>query len=311
VVKQSPALARLYPFTPRRIEVNGHSLAVVDEGQGPVVVLLHGNPTWSFMYRHLIGALRDRYRVLAVDHLGCGNSDKPRHYPYRLADHIDNLEWLLAKLDITRATLVMHDWGGAIGMGYAVRHPESIAGLVLCNTAAFPSKRMPLRIRLCRLPLLGALAVRGGNLFARAALIMAVRRPMTAAIKNGFLAPYDSWHNRVAVLRFVQDIPMGPRHPSWPTLVAIEQGLGQFRQTPVLLAWGGKDFCFNRDFLAQWQAIYPQAASRCFNQAGHYVFEDAHLEIEPLIRAFLERHNGNRGSTYEPSPTNCRWQVQF
>lgn len=289
MVRQSPALTQLFPYPPRRIEVNGHAMAYVDEGQGPVVVLLHGNPTWSFMYRHLINALRDRYRVIAVDHLGCGNSDKPQDYPYRLADHIDNLEVLLEKLGITRATLVMHDWGGAIGMGYAVRHPKRIASLVLCNTAAFPARRMPRRIRLCRLPLLGTLAVRGLNLFARAALSMAVQQPLSAAIKNGFLAPYDSWHHRKAVLRFVQDIPMGPRHPSWPTLVAIEQGLGQFRHTPVLLAWGGKDFCFNRAFLTKWREIYPQAESRCFKQAGHYVFEDAHLEIEPLIRAFLER----------------------
>jgi haloalkane dehalogenase len=300
MVKQSPAMARLFPFTPRRLTVNGHAMAYVDEGQGEVVVLLHGNPTWSFMYRHLITALRDKYRVLAVDHLGCGHSDKPRDYPYRLVDHIDNLEGLLEKLGISRATLIMHDWGGAIGMGYAVRHPERIATLVLCNTAAFPAKRMPLRIRLCRLPLLGALAVRGLNLFARAALFMAVQKPMTAAIKNSLLAPYDSWHNRVAVLRFVQDIPMDPHHPSWPTLVAIEQGLGQFRHTPVLLAWGGKDFCFNRTFLAQWRKIFPQAESRCFDQAGHYVFEDAHLEIEPLIRDFLERHD-QQEKTHAPS----------
>ncbi len=283
-------MAQLFPYVPRRIEVNGHCLAVVDEGQGEVVVLLHGNPTWSFMYRNLISTLREKYRVLAVDHLGCGNSDKPQDYPYRLADHIDNLEGLLDKMGITRATLIMHDWGGAIGMGYAVRHPRHIAGLVLCNTAAFPAPRMPLRIRLCRLPLLGTLAVRGLNLFARAALFMAVRKPMAAAVKHGFWAPYDSWHNRVAVLRFVQDIPMGPRHPSWSTLVMIERGLNQFRQTPVLLAWGGKDFCFNRDFLAQWQKIYPQAERHCFDQAGHYVFEDAHLAIEPLILDFLHRH---------------------
>jgi pimeloyl-ACP methyl ester carboxylesterase len=283
------SMKHLYPFTPRRIEVNGHHLAVVDEGQGPTVVLLHGNPTWSFLYRHLINALKDNYRVLAVDHLGCGNSDKPQEYPYRLVDHIDNLEGLLEQLDINRASLVMHDWGGAIGMGYATRHPERISALVLCNTAAFRSSKMPLRIRLCRIPFLGPLGVRGANLFARAALHMAVTRPMDPATRAGYLAPYDSWQHRVAIHRFVEDIPMDPAHPSWPTLLQIEQRLNQFRNTPVLLAWGAKDFCFTTDFLKKWQTLYPQAESVCYDDAGHYLFEDAHHRVEPRILEFLDQ----------------------
>ena len=284
-----PDLAE-YPYQSRRFEIDsGHNLAYLDEGEGPAVVMVHGNPSWSYLYRNLVSGLRDRYRCIVPDHLGCGFSDKPANYPYRLSNHIDNLEHLLEKLGVKRCILVVHDWGGAIGMGWAGRHPERIVGLVVLNTAAFRSPRIPLRIALCRWPILGSLLVRGLNGFARAATFMAVTRSMRPEIAKGFLAPYNSWRHRIAVLRFVEDIPMDAGHPSWTTLVAVESTLPLLQQFPMLLCWGGHDFCFNKTFYEEWRTRFPQAEAHYFPDAGHYVLEDGLTEILPLIDGFLAR----------------------
>lgn len=283
----APRLLAEFPFTPRFLEVDGHRLAYLDEGSGPPVVMVHGNPSWSYLYRNLVTALCDRYRCIVPDHLGCGFSDKPQHYPYRLGNHLDNLDHLLAALvPDGPVRLIVHDWGGAIGMGWAGRHPERVAGAVVLNTAAFPSPRLPLRIAVCRWPLLGALVVRGLNGFARAAVYMAVTRRMRPGVAAGFLAPYDSWRHRVALHRFVQDIPMGPAHPSWSTLVEIERSLATIT-CPLLLCWGGRDFCFDRSFYDEWQRRFPAAEAHFFPEAGHYVLEDALAEVLPPIERFL------------------------
>ncbi|NOX55371.1 MAG: alpha/beta fold hydrolase, partial [Planctomycetes bacterium] len=250
-----------YPFRSHFLQIDGHRYHYVDEGDGTPLLMVHGNPTWSFAWRNLIRGLSQGYRVLAVDHLGMGFSDKPQAYPYDLAHHIANLQAFLEQLDLTGVTLIAHDWGGAIGMGAAARSPHRFARFVLMNTAAFPSKRIPWRIAVCRTPILGALTVRGLNAFARAALRQAVARPerITASIRRGYLAPYDSWHNRIAILRFVQDIPMSKRHPSYATLVGVERGLKLFRQHPVSLIWGERDWCFTRHFLEEFQQRWPQA----------------------------------------------------
>jgi haloalkane dehalogenase len=279
-----------YPFIANKISIDGNSLAYLDEGQGPVVVMLHGNPTWSFYYRNLVTLLRDNYRVIVPDHMGCGNSDKPQEYPYTLKTHIDNLDYLLDELKIDKYSLVVHDWGGAIGMGLAARQPLQIESLVILNTAAFRSKRIPLRISICRIPILGDLLVRGFNGFAGAAISMAVTNPLPLEVIDGFLKPYDSWANRIAVLRFVQDIPLSPKDDSWETLLEVEQGLAQFKNTPMLILWGGRDFCFNRHYFDEWRQRFPKAQSHFFPNAGHYVLEDALEEISPLLTNFFQEH---------------------
>lgn len=265
-------------------------MSFLDEGRGSPIIMLHGNPTWSFYYRNLVLLLRDRYRIVVPDHLGSGLSDKPQNYPYRLANHIDNLEKLLRHLAIEHFSLVMHDWGGAIGMGLASRLAGRVDSLVVMNTAAFRSRRIPLRIRVCRIPLLGDIIVRGFNGFSRAALHMAVSKPLAPEIARGYLAPYDTWQNRIGVLRFVQDIPLSRHDASWETLVAIENSLEQFRRTPMLLLWGGKDFCFTEHFFNEWQQRFPQAESTYFERAGHYVLEEEFAAIGPLVVSFFSRH---------------------
>lgn len=285
-------LARQYPFKPESfITARGARLSYVDEGPRgeEAVLLLHGNPTWSFYYRDLIRELSGAgLRCIAPDHVGMGLSEKPEDYPYNLATRIADIEALVASLGLTRVHLVVHDWGGAIGFGFAVRHPEMIGRLVILNTAAFTSHLMPFRISLCRSPGIGPLLVRACNGFARPATSMAMnRRKLSPEEKRGYLFPYDSWANRVAVNAFVRDIPEGEGHPSWPTLAAIEQGMGQFRNHPALIVWGGQDFCFDDQFLARWQGMLADLQCVRIPDAGHYVLEDAGPQVIPLIKAHL------------------------
>lgn len=280
-----------YPFTPQSFMTTASArMSFVDEGprSDEAVVMLHGNPTWSFYYRRLIREISPVMRCVAPDHIGMGSSEKPESYDYTLARRIADVEALVASLGLKRVHLVVHDWGGAIGFGFAARHPGLMGRLVVLNTAAFASTRIPFRISICKLPVMGPLVVRGFNGFAGPATFMAMhRRALSAIERRGYLWPYDSWAHRVAVSAFVRDIPLRPSHPSWSTLQAVEQGLAHFRSHPALVIWGGRDFCFNDHFLARWREILPQADVVRLADAGHYVLEDAGDEVVPRIKRFL------------------------
>jgi len=282
----------LYPFASHNLQFDKFRYHFLDEGEGNPLLMVHGNPTWSFYYRNLILGFKNTHRCVVPDHMGMGKSDKPQNYPYTLSQHIDNLEKLADHLKLDDITLVVHDWGGAIGMGFAIRHPERIRRLVIFNTAAFLSQEIPLSLRLCRLPGFGAIAIRGFNAFARCAVRWACvkQERMTDAVQAGYLAPYDNFSNRVANLRFVQDIPMNPDSPSYPVVKEIEEKLQLFREHPVQIIWGAQDFVFNDHFLKRWQEIYPQAEVHRMADAGHYVLEDAHEKIIPMMQNFFE-HN--------------------
>ncbi|MEQ8790473.1 MAG: alpha/beta fold hydrolase [Pirellulaceae bacterium] len=282
----------LYPFESHEMRLGPLRYHYVDEGQGEPLLMVHGNPTWSFYWRNIVFAFRDTHRAVAVDHIGCGLSDKPTDYEYTLERHTENLVALIEHLDLTNITLLVHDWGGAIGLGAAVRLPQRFARLVIFNTGAFPPPYVPLRIRLCRTPLLGKIALQRGNLFARAALSMATAKPerMTPAVRQGLLAPYDNWDHRTAIYRFVCDIPFTRRHPTWETLEDLEAKLPTLADRPVQLIWGMQDWCFTPQCLDRLQAIFPNAEVHRLADAGHYVIEDAHEAITPLLRSFLERH---------------------
>jgi haloalkane dehalogenase len=282
----------LYPFASRFISIGGARMHYMDEApvdaSGATLLFVHGNPTWSFHWRRLIVALRSKYRCVAPDHLGCGLSDKPAHL-LRLTDHIDNLSALIEHLDLRSITLVAQDWGGAIGLGAMLRLPERLSRMVLFNTGAFPPRYIPWRIRACRIPILGQLAVQGANLFSRAALRMTLARTsrLDPAVAAGYLAPYDSWANRRGVYGFVKDIPSGPRHPTWQTLAKIESGLPMLADRPSLLVWGLRDWCFLPDCLARFEEVWPQAEAHRLADAGHWVVEDAPDEVLPYIQRFL------------------------
>lgn len=288
-----------YPFAPKTFDRgNGILLNYVDEGprDAEPVVMVHGNPSWSYYWRHLVLGLRDSYRCIVPDHIGMGLSDKPddSRYEYTLQSRVDDLDKLIASLGLTgKITLAMHDWGGMIGFAWAMRNPERIARLVILNTASFPlptTKKLPWQIGLGRVPLLGAILIRGFNFFARGAADLGVMTPIDRASRKALLSPYDSWSTRRAVHRFVQDIPLKPGDRAWDLVAGAERQLPNYRQLPVFIGWGLQDFVFDQDFLAHFIKDLPNATQKIYGDAGHYVLEEKHAELVPAIRQFLDRH---------------------
>jgi haloalkane dehalogenase len=287
--------AQLYPFEGRFFDRgDGVRMHYLDEGQGPAALMLHGNPTWSFYYRNLVLDLRRDRRAIAPDHVGCGLSDRPddARYGYRLADRVADVERLVDHLDLREPfDLIVHDWGGMIGMAYATRHPERIRRIVLLNTGAFPlpaSKPFPWPIALAKDTRWGAWLVERHNAFARvAARVCCTRRPMPPSVRDGYTAPYEGPGRSVATLRFVQDIPLRPGDPSFDLLQRTAAALPSLRGKPVLICWGGRDFVFDDHFLAEWRALFPEATLRYYPEAGHYVLEDESEAIVREVRGFL------------------------
>jgi cis-3-alkyl-4-acyloxetan-2-one decarboxylase len=265
-------------------------VGVLRNGLHSTLLMVHGNPTWSIHWRSLIDAAKAKYQCIAPDHLGCGYSDNPGRF-LQLADHIDNLVALVTRLDLQHVTLVAQDWGGAIGLGAMLRMPERLERVVLFNTGAFPPPYIPWRIRACRIPLLGRLAVQGGGLFNRAALRMTLarRRRLDPGVAAAYMAPYKSWSNRRAVFGFVKDIPGGPEHSTWQVLEGIERRLSTLGNRPILLVWGMRDWCFRPDCLERFERIWPQAEVHRLADVGHWVMEDAPEEAVPLVMRFLEQ----------------------
>ena len=284
----------LYPFESHFMDMNGFKYHYVDEGTGAPVIMVHGNPTWSFYYRRLIQSLCPKYRAIAVDHIGCGLSDKPSQdqYNYTLDSRISDLERFISRLELNeKLTLVLHDWGGMIGMAYALRHLDLIDKIILLNTAAFfPPKggSLPLRLKLIRhIKSFAKIAVLGGNAFARSALYMATAKELPGVVKSGLIAPYNSWQNRIATLKFVEDIPLKPDDPSYETVNTVQNELHHLENVPMLICWGMKDFVFTKAYLDEWRHRFPDAKVHTFEDAGHYVLEDEAETLIDLISEFM------------------------
>ncbi len=293
-----------YDFASHRFQVRpGIRMHYLDEGprDGEVVLALHGNPSWSYYWRHLVHGLRDRYRVIVPDHVGMGLSDKtdddrdalPR-YDYTLQSRVDDVQALLEHLGIDGPlSLAVHDWGGMIGFGWALEHGARVRRLVVLNTAAFPmpaGKPMPWQIALGRDYNVGELVIRGFNAFSAGASRLGVERKMPRDVRRAYVAPYDSWANRISTVRFMQDIPLAEGDRAWPLVEASGQRLHEYADRPAFIGWGLKDFVFDRAFLDRFRSTWPQAEVHAFEDAGHYVLEDRHELLVPAIRDFLDRH---------------------
>ncbi|WP_110458129.1 alpha/beta fold hydrolase [Shewanella algidipiscicola] len=287
-------LDTLFPFKRNYFDINGNKLHYVNEGQGEPVVMVHGNPSWSFYYRNLVSALSDNHQCIVPDHIGCGLSDKPDDsaYDYTLEQRIDDLAALLDHLNVKQnITLIVHDWGGMIGMGFAARHPERIKKLVILNTGAFhlpEAKPFPWALSICRNTLLGTVLVRGFNAFSSIASYVGVKRqPMPKAVRQAYVAPFNSWANRISTLRFVQDIPLKPGDRNYQLVSDIAAALPQFATLPVMICWGLQDFVFDKHFLDEWQRVFPGAQVHEFADCGHYILEDASDEVVTHVRQFM------------------------
>ena len=282
-------LKEIYPFRNNYLEIDGHNYHYLDEGDKDkeAIIMVHGNPTWSFYFRNLVMALSPHYRVIVPDHFGCGLSDKVDKSKYNLQERIDNLTALVDSLGLKKYSMIVHDWGGAIGFGHAVDHVENINKMVILNTAAFRSKLIPKTINLCKNSFIGDFIVRYFNAFCYPATFMTTKRKLTPLEKKGYLFPYNGAKNRYAVSEFVRDIPMDEKHRSYKTLKRIEDKL-RFLRCPKLILWGGQDFCFNDWFYQKWLDIYPSAKHVYYKDAGHYVIEDKLTDCLNEINMFFE-----------------------
>ncbi len=277
---------------------HGYRQHYVDVGSGAPVLMLHGNPSWSYYYRRVINALGGTHRCIVPDHIGMGRSDKPSadRYDYHLQQRVDDLDALIEHLILNEGaprtgwTLIVHDWGGMIGMAWAMRHPERIARLVILNTGAFPNPKalkLPWTLKLARDSWLGAQLVQRFNAFAWGASRFGVKRSMAAAERAALLSPYDTFEHRIATLKFVQDIPLTAADRGYDLVQQTGAALTQFADRPAMIFWGKQDFVFDDAFLAVWRQKLPKAVVHEYADAGHYVLEDAHERIIPELQHFI------------------------
>lgn len=286
-----------YPFKSNFLNINGFNYHYLDEGAGEPVLMVHGNPTWSFYFRELVKNFSTHYRVIVPDHIGCGLSQQPdaTQYGFRLEDRVRDLTTLISHLKLDqKITLVLHDWGGMIGLAWAMNHAAQVGRIIIMNTAGFfpPNhKAIPWRLKLIRSGgMIMERAVLKLNLFARAAIYMAPRKPLAPYIKAGLLAPYDTPRNRLATLKFVLDIPLRRTDPSGEIVARVDENLQRICQGAVQILWGAHDFVFDCDYYNTWRQRLPHAEAHCFKDAGHYLVEDIPNRLIVLIRQFLRKH---------------------
>lgn len=271
----------LYPFASHFEEINGSRVHYVDEGAGPPLILLHGNPTWSFLYRDIIVGLRDQYRCIAVDYPGFGLSKAGPGYSYTPAEHAQVLEDLVLRLDLRDATLMVQDWGGPIGFAVATRHPDRFSAFVIGNTWAWPKSDPGTQVfsRLLGGPIGGWLILQR-NFFVERIIPVGVRRKkLPAAAMNAYRGPFPTPESRRPVHVFPREILA-----SRPFLADIESKLAALADRPALLVWGTKDVAFRAAELRRWEQEFPDHRTVLLDGAGHYIQEDAAQDIVAAIR---------------------------
>lgn len=277
---------QLYPFESRFLEVPDGRIHYVDEGSGDVILMLHGTPTWSFLYRHLIAGLRGQYRVIAPDHLGFGLSAKPADYSYRPEDQARNLRAFIQALDLPDFTLMAHDFGGPIGLSYAVDRPERVRRLILFNTWMWSLRDQR------QTALLASVLGSGFGRFLYRKLnfefnvivpaLFADRSKLTAEIKAHYLRPFD---DPIAThVAWVQARELLQSSDWFDSLWAKRAAL---QNIPALLLWGMKDAAFGAPQLKRWQSVLTRAQVHPFSSTGHFVQEEQGADLVPFIESFL------------------------
>lgn len=274
----------LFPYESRFIEIDDHVVHYVDEGEGPLLLMLHGNPTWSFLYRRVIDLLRDRFRCIALDYPGFGLSVAGPQYDFRPESHEAVLFRFIERLGLTDLSLVVQDWGGPIGLGVAGKEPRRVRSLVIGNTWAWPVADDPHFVRFSRLMggSLGGFAIRRFNAFVNVLIPLGTRRRrLTRAEMGAYRKPLNTPERREATRIFPREI-VG----STNFLRRVEANLSRLRTKPVLLCWGTADIAFREREPERLEGIFPEASTVTLDGAGHYIQEDAPNEIAEAVRVW-------------------------
>lgn len=275
-----------YPFAAHYLKLPAGRLHYVDEGAGSPLVMVHGNPTWSFLYRKLITRLQGGYRCVAPDHLGFGLSDKPKEWSYLPEAHAANLTALIDDLELSDITMVVQDWGGPIGLSYAVTHPENVTRIVIMNTWAWPVNHDPYYIAFSGFvggPI-GRMLIQRNNFFANTIMRQAFgdKQKLTPAAHAQYLKALDNPDDRTGCMVFPKQII-----DSSPWLASLWEKIGVLRNKPVLIVWGMKDIAFREKELRHWQQAFPAARTVELATVGHFVQEEAPDELAAAVVPFL------------------------
>jgi haloalkane dehalogenase len=268
------------------------TMVYTDVGNGPPIVFLHGNPTSARLYRHLIGALAPSYRCIAPDLLGFGRSEAPSDGSYRPSAHATRVEALLTQLDCTDLTLVLHDWGGPIGLAYALRHPETIQRLVLLNTWAWPLSHRPLIQLFSGLvgTPLGRLLIEHANAFPRLVMPLTLGRDPCPPWLAAYVQALDSVPRRRACWTLAKSLR---DETAW--LRTLWSRRSVLCDRPALLCWGLADPAFgSASTLRRWHSLFPNATVRRYPEIGHYVPEELGKDLVSPVASFLRSTSGHR-----------------
>ncbi|MGH3713180.1 MAG: alpha/beta fold hydrolase [Micromonosporaceae bacterium] len=275
----------LFPFESRYLDVAGARVHYIDEGDGPVFLALHGNPTWSFLYRHIVHGLSDRFRCIALDYPGFGLSTAPPGYAYTIAEHARVVQQFVAQLDLRDVTLMTQDWGGPIGFWVATRSPERFRAFVIGNTWAWPlAGHRPIEwfSKTLGSAAVGGLLVRRADIFVNLFLRAAMRRrTLTGAERAMYRRPHPTPASR-------RPVHVMPREllAAHPLLTEVEQGLPRVADKPALIVWGDKDPAFGPALRRRWERTFPNHRTEILHGASHYIQEDAPDEIVAAIRGW-------------------------
>jgi pimeloyl-ACP methyl ester carboxylesterase len=290
-----------YPFDHHFIESPMGAMHYIDEGSGDPVLAIHGNPSWSFLYRKFITELSESNRVIAPDHIGFGLSDKPqREQDYTLEKHIANIELLLTQLDLKNVTLIVQDWGGPIGLTAAARHPERIKAIVVLNSFGFyppmdsmdpDNLKLPLPLRIMRTSGLGDVMVRRLGMFEGVVMPSAIAdKRGWKQVKRAYKGVFENSNDRAGVMAFPRMIPTNRQHPSAKIMLSETGPFIENFRGPVQIHWGLKDPFFPNEVLAAWKKRIPQAEVFELPKAKHYIQEDSPDTIIPRVKEFLLRN---------------------
>jgi haloalkane dehalogenase len=264
----------LFPFASKFLRIDGHTIHYVDEGHGPLLLLYHGNPTWSFLYRRLIADLRDRFRCVAFD--------------YRAPELADVAERVVEALDLGQITVMVHDWGGPVGLGAAARHPDRYQAVVIGNTWAWPARTLRARVVNSVFSALwgrwpGRLAVEHANAFAKVILPAGHHRTtLTEREMKQYLGPYPNPASRRPCHVLPREIVRAKQF-----LREVEAGLNDLAHLPTLIVWANRDFAFHKQELAQWESIFSDHQTHVLHGAGHFFQDDAAAEVARVLTDWM------------------------
>lgn len=274
---------KLFPFESHFVDVKGARVHYIDEGEGPAFLGLHGNPTWSFLYRHIVGSLKDRFRCIALDYTGFGLSTAPAGYGYTVAEHARVVQSFVEQLDLRDVTLMVQGWGGPIGFWVATREPDRFRAFVIGNTWAWPitgQRSIEWFSKILGSDVLGGLLVKRADLFVNLFMRGGIkRRKLTRGEWAMYKAPHPTPASRVPVHVMPREI-LGAH----ALLAEVERGLDSVAGKPALIVWADKDQGFKQPQRLRWERTFANHRTEILRGASHYLQEDAPDEIVAAIR---------------------------